>query len=70
MTNELAEWNYGIYERLITKEVREDRKARGLESVGSSGIIANGEDDGNRGPRAWDIWRDGCEGGEYVFSAC
>ena len=46
-TNELAEWDYGQYEGLLTKEIRALRKDHGLD---------------NDGP--WDIWRDGCEGGE------
>jgi broad specificity phosphatase PhoE len=44
---ELAEWGYGLYEGLITKEIRKGRKERGLDV-----------------DQEWDIWRDGCEGGE------
>lgn len=47
---ELAEWGYGDYEGLLTGEIRELRRGRGLDGEGE-----------------WDIWRDGCEGGEYVF---
>ena len=43
----LAEWDYGAYEGLLTKEIRERRKDQGLDQV-----------------RPWDIWTDGCEGGE------
>ncbi|PYI14905.1 phosphoglycerate mutase-like protein [Aspergillus violaceofuscus CBS 115571] len=43
----LAEWGYGLYEGLLTKEIRSLRKEHGLD-----------------GEREWDIWRDGCEGGE------
>ncbi|RAH68456.1 histidine phosphatase family protein [Aspergillus aculeatinus CBS 121060] len=43
----LAEWGYGLYEGLLTKEIRALRKEHGLD-----------------GEREWDIWRDGCEGGE------
>ena len=43
----LAEWEYGDYEGLVTKEIRALRKQRGLD-----------------GDSEWDIWRDGCEGGE------
>ncbi|MCJ1403163.1 hypothetical protein MMC11_006386 [Xylographa trunciseda] len=46
---ELAEWEYGDYEGLLTGEIRALRRERGL--------------DGGEG-REWDIWRDGCEGGE------
>jgi probable phosphoglycerate mutase len=48
-TGRLAEWDYGLYEGLQTKEIREGRKARGLDTE-----------------KPWDIWRDGCEEGEYV----
>ena len=44
---ELAEWGYGLYEGLVTTEIRKGRKGRGLDV-----------------DREWDIWRDGCEGGE------
>jgi broad specificity phosphatase PhoE len=44
----LHEWNYGIYEGLTTPEIRALRKGSGLDS-----------DDHD-----WDIWLDGCEGGE------
>ena len=43
----LAEWDYGDYEGMVTKDIRALRKERGLD-----------------GEKAWDIWRDGCEGGE------
>ncbi|KAF9883833.1 hypothetical protein FE257_002770 [Aspergillus nanangensis] len=46
-TDRLAEWNYGAYEGLLTKEIRALRKDHGLD-----------------GERPWDIWADGCEGGE------
>ena len=46
-TEALAEWDYGDYEGLVTKEIRELRAKRGLDKDGK-----------------WDIWRDGCEGGE------
>lgn len=47
-TNELAEWDYGKYEGLLTKEIRARRKERGLDNE-----------------RSWDIWKDGCEDGEW-----
>jgi broad specificity phosphatase PhoE len=46
-TDELAEWGYGEYEGLLTKEIRKRRKEKGLDVE-----------------QEWDIWRDGCEGGE------
>lgn len=42
----VREWEYGEYEGVTSKEIRERRKGQGL---------GNGE---------WDIWRDGCPGGE------
>ncbi|MCJ1315257.1 hypothetical protein MMC15_000573 [Xylographa vitiligo] len=46
-TADLAEWDYGAYEGLLTAEVRARRRGEGLDAA-----------------RGWDIWRDGCEGGE------
>lgn len=46
-TERLAEWDYGQYEGLLTKEIRALRKEHGLDTE-----------------QPWDIWRDGCEGGE------
>lgn len=46
-TEELAEWDYGDYEGLLTGEIRARRKNQGLDKE-----------------KAWDIWRDGCQGGE------
>ncbi|KAH8806033.1 phosphoglycerate mutase [Xylogone sp. PMI_703] len=47
ITEEIAEWDYGDYEGLKPHEIRETRKAKGLDKE-----------------RGWDIWIDGCEGGE------
>ncbi|KAL4781562.1 histidine phosphatase superfamily [Aspergillus varians] len=44
VTEMIREWDYGDYEGLTSKQIREQRAARG------------------EGP--WDIWRDGCPGGE------
>lgn len=44
----MAEWHYGDYEGLKTQEIRKLRKERGLDD----------------GEAEWDIWWDGCEGGE------
>ncbi|OAG07096.1 phosphoglycerate mutase-like protein [Paraphaeosphaeria sporulosa] len=41
----IREWDYGDYEGLTSKRIRELRKEQGL-------------------PEDWDIWRDGCPGGE------
>ena len=46
VTEDIREWDYGEYEGITSKEIREKREAAGA------------------GP--WDIWRDGCPGGEYV----
>lgn len=53
ITEAIREWDYGDYEGLTSKQIRELREK-------------NGE-----GP--WDIWKDGCPGGEYdptLFQAC
>lgn len=48
VTEEIREWEYGEYEGLLKREVKELRRQRGLEQEG----------------REWSVWRDGCEGGE------
>lgn len=48
VTENVREWDYGDYEGVTSKEIRERRRQSG-----------EGE---------WDIWRDGCPGGEYVIS--
>jgi broad specificity phosphatase PhoE len=47
VTEEIAEWNYGEYEGLLTPEIVARRSAQGMDR-----------------DKPWDIWRDGCEGGE------
>lgn len=47
ITDDIREWDYGVYEGLLPGEIREGRRERGLDRE-----------------RAWDIWLDGCEGGE------
>lgn len=47
ITEDIREWEYGLYEGLLPGEIKEGRKKRGLD-----------------GERPWDIWLDGCEGGE------
>ena len=47
ITENIAEWDYGEYEGLVTKDIRARRKEKGLDKE-----------------RPWDIWIDGCEGGE------
>ena len=46
-SEDIAEWDYGDYEGLVTKEIRTRRKEKGLDK-----------------DKPWDIWVDGCEGGE------
>lgn len=48
-TDRLKEWDYGEYEGKTIEEVHELRRQRNQE---------------NGGP-TWNIWLDGCEGGEY-----
>lgn len=47
ITQDIREWEYGAYEGLLTAQIRQTRKERGLDTK-----------------RPWDIWIDGCEGGE------
>ncbi|RFU29657.1 Sedoheptulose-bisphosphatase/4-nitrophenylphosphatase, partial [Scytalidium lignicola] len=47
ITEDIREWEYGLYEGLLTAEIRAGRKERGLDVE-----------------RPWNIWVDGCEGGE------
>ena len=47
ITEDIAEWDYGDYEGLLTQEIRARRKEKGLDKE-----------------KPWDIWVDGCEGGE------
>ncbi|KAK0753612.1 histidine phosphatase superfamily [Schizothecium vesticola] len=45
VTEDIREWDYGDYEGITSKRIRELRKEQGLDP-------------------GWDIWRDGCPGGE------
>ena len=47
-TEDVAEWDYGEYEGLKLPEIRGRRKEKGLDGEG----------------KVWNVWRDGCEGGE------
>jgi sedoheptulose-bisphosphatase len=47
ITEDIREWEYGLYEGLLPGQIKQGRKERGLDRE-----------------RPWDIWRDGCEGGE------
>ena len=47
ITKDIAEWDYGDYEGLTTRDIQAKRKERGLDKE-----------------KAWDIWVDGCAGGE------
>ncbi|KAL9103937.1 MAG: hypothetical protein Q9163_001085 [Psora crenata] len=49
VTQDIREWDYGDYEGLTSAQIREKRRR-------------SGEAEG--GGREWDIWRDGCPGGE------
>lgn len=51
VTEDIREWEYGDYEGLKTHEIIELRRSRGLDQH-----LPKGE--------TWNIWRDGCEGGE------
>lgn len=46
VTEAVREWDYGDYEGLTSKQIRESRAEKGLSP--------------------WNIWTDGCPGGEYV----
>jgi broad specificity phosphatase PhoE len=48
ITEDIREWDYGDYEGITSPEIRERRKKQGL-----------GGPDGS-----WDIWSEGCPGGE------
>lgn len=48
ITEDIREWDYGDYEGITSPQIRELRKKQGI-----------GGPDG-----AWDIWKDGCPGGE------
>jgi broad specificity phosphatase PhoE len=48
VTEDIREWDYGRYEGITSKEIKEMRK--------------------ESGEKEWEIWRDGCPGGEYVLS--
>ena len=54
ITEEIREWDYGDYEGLQAADVREMRKENGLDEEGVP----------------WSVWRDGCEGGEFVDTLC
>jgi len=47
-TEDMAEWDYGDYEGMLVSEIRKRRREKGLDKEGS----------------VWNVWRDGCEGGE------
>lgn len=50
----IQEWNYGDYEGLKTKQIRELRTQRGLDWPA----------DDTKEAKVWNIWADGCENGE------
>lgn len=47
ITEDIREWDYGLYEGIRPSQARASRKERGLDK-----------------DRPWNIWVDGCEGGE------
>lgn len=51
ITEDIREWDYGDYEGITSPQIRKLRKKQGI-----------GGPDG-----AWDIWKDGCPGGECVL---
>lgn len=51
VTEDIREWEYGDYEGLLTSQIIDLRKSRGLDTQ-----LAEGD--------TWNIWRDGCENGE------
>ena len=51
VTEQIREWDYGEYEGMMAADVRKLRKEKGLDRDGLE----------------WSVWRDGCEGGEYVY---
>jgi broad specificity phosphatase PhoE len=46
VTEELAEWEYGLYEGLLTKQIRAARKERGLDKVKEWDIWRDGCEEG------------------------
>jgi broad specificity phosphatase PhoE len=46
ITEELAEWEYGLYEGLLTKEIRAARKERGLDKENEWDIWRDGCEEG------------------------
>lgn len=46
VTSDLAEWDYGEYEGLLTKEIREKRKQQGLDTERDWDIWRDGCVDG------------------------
>ena len=45
-TEELAEWGYGMYEGWFPKQIREDRKSRGLDTERGWDVWRDGCEDG------------------------
>lgn len=48
VTEDIREWDYGEYEGMKAEDVRELRSRKELDKDG----------------KKWNVWRDGCEGGE------
>lgn len=48
VTEQVAEWDYGEYDGMLAADVRKVRKEKGIDAPDFE----------------WNVWRDGCEGGE------
>lgn len=72
-TEELAEWDYGYVCTFmksglvnpVASEMLTSRRA--YEGLLTKDIRARRKEQGLDQDKPWDIWRDGCENGEYVF---
>ena len=53
---EISEWSYGIYEGLLTKQIREGRKSRGLDEDREWDIWSDGCEEGEYGLNGTKAW--------------
>lgn len=63
ITESLAEWDYGYVRRQLTETFMLTGCSE-YEGIKTNEIRAKRKSHGLDKDRAWDIWRDGCEGGE------